>query len=590
MSCNKPNWILLKECAEELTKAGKTPFTRKQLIECIHEKYPERGKSSLNPMIQGMTVNRKGGAPGGIGKNVFYSVGRGLFELYDPKKHKPSLGNALTAPAPKLPKKRTEIPTPKTRHDERCPKCKETVKKLLEKIYGKVESNYKFDIGTHPEDFRNTPYYDQLKEVYNALQNHRGFKVFVKAKTLPRCDFFIPNPGFIVEFDESQHFTLPRKIALEHYSKKFEFGFDVKRWASLCERINAKDSDPPYRDEQRAWYDTLRDFLPLIKGLKATVRLFARDFTWCSLDSDNPTDIRKFEDILRGSFKSREINIRKDRHPFLARVILSREWDGNPEEAKKLLEGICKKWPKGEMVKFVITCGGFIQFDWPESLSRREIGDNINPNKECVDVLVREAKKYVKFILSDGLNEKLRKFTDYITLGIDSYKTKISTTQNYIGQPHIELVFLIDLRNNKTYWTGKSYPTPSQQNGLIRISDLKKHFFELDNVGKVMILGCHDLTVFNPRSKNATGWRERVNKEFRKLAQKEKPVIVLHHPHTTDSTLTWAAAWNGLMGELPFVKAYAGAGRYYNSEGERSEINDVLEKTKLGSTIDFIVL
>ena len=71
MSCNKPNWILLKECAEELTKAGKTPFTRKQLIECIHEKYPERGKSSLNPMIQGMTVNRKGGAPGGIGKNVF---------------------------------------------------------------------------------------------------------------------------------------------------------------------------------------------------------------------------------------------------------------------------------------------------------------------------------------------------------------------------------------------------------------------------------------------------------------------------------------------------------------------------------------
>jgi hypothetical protein len=38
-------------------------------------------------MIQGMTVNLKGGAPGGIGKNVFYSIDRGLFELYDPKKH-----------------------------------------------------------------------------------------------------------------------------------------------------------------------------------------------------------------------------------------------------------------------------------------------------------------------------------------------------------------------------------------------------------------------------------------------------------------------------------------------------------------------
>lgn len=104
-----------------------------------------------------------------------------------------------------------------------------------------------------------------------------------------------------------------------------------------------------------------------------------------------------------------------------------------------------------------------------------------------------------------------------------------------------------------------------------------------------MILGCHDLTIFNPRSKNAKGWRERVNKEFRKLAREEKPIIALQHPHTTDSKLTWAAAWNGLMKELPFVKVYAGAGRYYNPEGERSKLNDVLEKTKRGNTIDYIV-
>jgi hypothetical protein len=34
----------------------------------------------------------------------------------------------------------------------------------------------------------------------------------------------------------------------------------------LCEEINAKDNYPPYRDEQRAWYDTLRDFLASDKG------------------------------------------------------------------------------------------------------------------------------------------------------------------------------------------------------------------------------------------------------------------------------------------------------------------------------------
>lgn len=87
MPCNKPNWILLKECGEKLATEGETPFSRRQLINCVHEIHPERGKSSLNPMIQGMTVNLKGGAPGGVGKNIFYSVGRGLFELYDPGKH-----------------------------------------------------------------------------------------------------------------------------------------------------------------------------------------------------------------------------------------------------------------------------------------------------------------------------------------------------------------------------------------------------------------------------------------------------------------------------------------------------------------------
>jgi len=474
-------------------------------------------------------------------------------------------------------------------HDQRCPECKETIRKLLEKIYGKVESNFKFDIETLPEDFKNTPYHYQLKEIFESLQNHRGFKEFVKAKTLPNCDFFIPNLGFIVEFDETQHFTPLRKIALEHYPERLELGFDRKKWVSLCEKINARDNDPPYRDEQRAWYDTLRDFLPLIKGLKSTVRLFAKDFVWCDLNSDNPLDVKKFESILKGNSESWDIEIKEDSKPFLARIVIAGNWEGKPEKAKKLLEDICKKWPKNRKVKFIMTCGGFIQFEWPKSLSRKDINDNKNPNKESVDILVKEAEKCAKFVLNEGLAEKLREFTDHITLGIDSYKEKISTTQNYINQSHIELVFLIDLKNNKIYWTGKSYPTPNQQGGLVRITDLKKHFFYLEDIGKVMILGCHDLTIFNPRSKNAKGWREEVNKEFNKIAKEEKPLIVLQHPHITDSIRTWAAAWSGLKKELPTVKLFASSGRYYNYGEERSEINDVLKKTKYGNTIDLIV-
>lgn len=37
----EPNWILLKECGEKLTREGKAPFTRKQLIDCVHKKDPD---------------------------------------------------------------------------------------------------------------------------------------------------------------------------------------------------------------------------------------------------------------------------------------------------------------------------------------------------------------------------------------------------------------------------------------------------------------------------------------------------------------------------------------------------------------------
>jgi hypothetical protein len=199
-------------------------------------------------------------------------------------------------------KKYGETSSSLTHHGERCPKCKETVRELLERVYGKIEQNYKFEVGTHVEDFSNFSCYSRLKEIYEALQDYRGLREFVKAKTLPRCDFFVPYLGFLVEFDESQHFTLPRKLALKMYPNKLELGFSREKWIVLCEEINARDNDPPYRDEQRAWYDTLRDFLPEIKGLKPTVRLFARDFVWCSLNPDDASDVERFEEFLRNGF------------------------------------------------------------------------------------------------------------------------------------------------------------------------------------------------------------------------------------------------------------------------------------------------
>lgn len=83
-------------------------------------------------------------------------------------------------------------------HDQRCPECKATVKKMLEKIYGKVENSPKFEVGVLPENFKGSPYHKNLEEVYIALQKHSGFDQFVKAETLPHSDLFVPEPGFML--------------------------------------------------------------------------------------------------------------------------------------------------------------------------------------------------------------------------------------------------------------------------------------------------------------------------------------------------------------------------------------------------------
>jgi hypothetical protein len=94
------NFALLKLCAEQLTKEGLVPFTRRDLVRRVHKIDPARNEQSLNPTIQGMTVNLKGGV--GARECVFYSVGRGLFELYDPaKRREPDTEEpAATPPSP----------------------------------------------------------------------------------------------------------------------------------------------------------------------------------------------------------------------------------------------------------------------------------------------------------------------------------------------------------------------------------------------------------------------------------------------------------------------------------------------------------
>ncbi|MCL1834460.1 MAG: hypothetical protein FWG49_08170 [Leptospirales bacterium] len=117
------------------------------------------------------------------------------------------------------------------------------------------------------------------------------------------CHNYIKNKNnksqeFILEFDESQHFTHLRKIALENYPKTLNLGFNREKWMDLCKSLDRHDIDPIYRDEQRAWYDTLRDFAPLILGIAPTVRLYASDFIWCQLNPNDKKDLETFKDFI----------------------------------------------------------------------------------------------------------------------------------------------------------------------------------------------------------------------------------------------------------------------------------------------------
>lgn len=220
-------------------------------------------------------------------------------------------------------------------HNERCKECKVRVRQLLEKIYGTVIPNYRIQLGTRPEELREHPRYSVLNDIYSALQNHRGFSEFVRVAYVD-VDFFLPEQKMIVEFDESQHFTELRKIALSHYPPDLNTGFSRNTWMRHCDEIRAYDNDPPFRDEQRAWYDTLRDFIPEMKGFIPTIRLYSRDMEWCTLNAELSTDIEKFRNLLcvksdLTSCQSRQLPISKKTLPFwIATVTLRSEHEKDP--------------------------------------------------------------------------------------------------------------------------------------------------------------------------------------------------------------------------------------------------------------------
>ena len=279
-------------------------------------------------------------------------------------------------------------------HSERCRACKDRVGQLLNRIYGACVRDHRFPWQTGLAAYAGTSIASVLRDVAGTLEGHRGYGVgtFVRAPMLTGCDYWIPEPGFIVEFDESQHFTAPRKLALAAYADERALGFSAKRWLELCERHDARDNDPPFRDEQRAWYDTLRDLVPSTMGLQPTVRLYARDQVWCSLDIDSAEDRKRFSDLIQddGSrSRRRRVEVRRPTGPPPSSLRAALVF---PQVAVRSSNGVPPNGPgaqqpdvptadslAGEAVDFVLFPEGYVSAsDEERAESLRKLAADVN--------------------------------------------------------------------------------------------------------------------------------------------------------------------------------------------------------------------
>jgi hypothetical protein len=268
----------------------------------------------------------------------------------------------------------------------------------------------------------------------------------------------------------------------------------------------------------------------------------------------------------------------------LARVFVAGEWPGDAEEAGALLDAVCEQWPDSPRVDFLILFSKFLQFRWPDRLRRWDIGDNLNPSEKVIDGLFKEGEKRIRSVFTPGMCKKLRRYARSLTVGASSYYFRDS-----YFDPHVELVFAIDLESGRLWQTGKSYPNPRQVQGLVRVADLESHFAEIGGK-EIMLLSCHDLNFFSPRSyHNARGWRRESIERFRQMARERRPELLIWHPHKSDTPRTWIPGLGGLRKALPGI-GYAGAGIYYNDgQPPRASLDSVRKHTKNVPVRDLIV-
>lgn len=268
--------------------------------------------------------------------------------------------------------------------------------------------------------------------------------------------------------------------------------------------------------------------------------------------------------------------------PIIARVVTRGKRPSSVKAAVEMLhEALGVRWTNATPVKFTITSGGFLEGDFPAEWSG---GQGWSSQPRDLAGLIRVARPIVESALTRKLLSAAAARTRFLTLGVDLYG----------DAGHAELVAVVNCRSGKILgWTGKSYPTARQAAGLVHVTDLRSHLFELAGE-RVLILGCHDLNMFSARAianQTPDGARRQRCDLMAGLVRRFKPTVVLQHPHSTDTPNIWRMPWACLARAYPSVHCYASGIGYYAWQGQpRRPLADVLTGTRSESgVVDLVV-
>ncbi|MBA3351425.1 MAG: hypothetical protein H0U23_03200 [Blastocatellia bacterium] len=157
---------------------------------------------------------------------------------------------------------------------------REAFRQVLASRFGVINIEERFAVLRVPDLSSRNSVASDLMSILSAIESVRQMPVRGKSNHRLCCDFYLPDHRLIIEFDERQHFTLPRAASLRAYPTDSQAGFDRERWIALCQEIQAGDNSPVYRDEQRAFYDAIRDIVAPQMGFKPVVRVFEGDVLW----------------------------------------------------------------------------------------------------------------------------------------------------------------------------------------------------------------------------------------------------------------------------------------------------------------------